>query len=139
MDAGYLVETVETAASWSEFPVLHESVGAALGESLASAPGPYVMSHISHVYETGASLYTTVVAVADRERPIEQWVAAKARVMQAITGSGGTITHHHAVGRDHAPWLPGEIGPLGVSTLAALKRHVDPQGIMNPGVLLEEK
>ena len=138
MDRGFLVETVETATTWRELPALRTSVHAMLTHSLASPPGPYVMSHISHVYETGASLYTTVLAVADQHEPERQWQRAKEAVTSAIVGQGATLTHHHAVGRDHAAWLEDEIGPLGLRALRAVKAQWDPSGVMNPGALLEE-
>lgn len=138
MDAGYLVETVETATTWSDLPALHDAVHQALSDSLGPRPGPYVMSHISHVYETGASLYTTVIAVADQTDPLGQWAGAKAAVTDAIMGQGATLTHHHAVGRDHAPWLAAEIGPLGVGILRSVKQRLDPDDVMNPGSLLPE-
>lgn len=138
MDAGYLVETVETATSWAGLPALHDAVHAALINALGPRPGPYVMSHVSHVYETGASLYTTVIAVADQSDPVGQWARAKRAVGDAIAAEGATITHHHAVGRDHAPWLEGEIGPLGIDVLRSVKDRVDPEGVMNPGNLLPE-
>ena len=139
MDAGYLVETLETATHWSGYLDLHSSVGSSLKAALGPAPGPYVMSHLSHVYETGASLYTTVIAVADRADPMAQWQRAKSAASDALMGAGATITHHHAVGRDHAAWLPREIGPLGMSILRATKRAVDPDGLLNPGVLFGEE
>jgi len=135
MDAGYLVETLETATHWSGYLSLHEQVTSALGETLGPRPGPYVMSHLSHAYETGASLYTTVIAVADRADPVAQWQRAKAATSDALMAAGATITHHHAVGRDHAPWLPEEVGPVGLSILRAAKGAVDPDGLLNPGVL----
>lgn len=136
MDAGYLVETVETSTTWSNLSMVKTAVHEALESSLTSAvTRPYVMTHISHVYETGASLYTTVIAVADQTDPVGQWTSAKAAVSETITATGGTITHHHAVGRDHAPWLTGEIGVLGVDVLRAVKAGVDPNGVCNPGVL----
>ncbi|MBU6313336.1 MAG: FAD-binding oxidoreductase, partial [Actinomycetales bacterium] len=137
MDAGYLVETVETATSWAQLPALHDAVDVSLAHALGPPPGPYVMSHISHVYETGASLYTTVIAVADQGDPVGQWSRAKRAVTDAICEHGGTITHHHAVGRDHAPWLIREIGPLGMDVLESVKSGIDPSSVMNPGVLLE--
>ena len=94
-----------------------------------------VMCHISHTYPTGASLYFTVVAKA-LETPIDQWMRAKSAASEAIVRAGGTITHHHAVGADHRAWLPEEIGELGVRVLAAIKREVDPVGILNPGKLI---
>ncbi len=140
MDAGYLVETVETATTWRNLPRLYASMETALRDALtggtaSSGAKPYVMTHVSHVYETGASLYTTVIAVADQSDPHGQWARAKTAVSDAIVSAGGTITHHHAVGRDHAPWLADEIGELGVRVLRAVKATLDPQGICNPGVL----
>ena len=138
MDLGYVVETVESAAHWSGVPRLHAAVAESLRSSLGPPPGPYVMAHVSHVYETGASVYTTVLAVADRSDPVAQWRAAKREVSEAIVGCGSTITHHHAVGRDHRPWIVDEVGPLGVDVLAAVKKRLDPDGILNPGVLLDD-
>ena len=135
MDQGYLVETLETATHWSGYLALHGDVTAALRDSLGPRPGPYVMSHLSHAYETGASLYTTVIAVADRHEPVAQWQRAKSATSNALMAAGATITHHHAVGRDHAAWLPQEVGPLGMSILRATKGAVDPGGLLNPGVL----
>ncbi len=135
MDAGYLVETLETAIDWRGYLDLHENLTRAIEDSLVSA---YVMSHVSHVYETGASLYTTVIAVADQADPVAQWTLAKNAAMQVIVDSGATVTHHHGVGRDHASWLADEWGALGLEVLASAKRAVDPHGVLNPGVLLPE-
>ena len=137
MDEGYLVETLETATRWSQVAALRHAVVGSLRASLAVPAGttPFVMSHVSHVYETGASLYFTVIAVADPDDPVGQWQQAKAAVTQTLVDSDATITHHHAVGRDHAPWLADEVGPLGVEVLRAVKATLDPQGILNPGVL----
>jgi len=104
-----------------------------------SAPGrtPIVACHISHAYETGASLYFTTIVPRDPDDPEGQWQRAKAAACQAITdGSLGTISHHHAVGVDHAPYLGREIGDLGVDVLAAVKRTLDPDGVLNPGKLV---
>jgi len=132
MDQGYLVETLETATSWSELAALRESVAGALSDSLGRS---YVMSHVSHVYETGASLYLTALASAGPDQA-DRWRAAKAAASEAIVASGATITHHHGVGSDHSPWLEAEVGPAGVGLLRAVKAHLDPDGILNPGVLL---
>ncbi len=108
----------------------------ALHESLtAQGTSPVILCHVSHVYADGASLYFTV-ACAQRPDPIAQWRTAKTSVMQAILAAGGSISHHHGVGRDHRPWLAGEIGELGVSVLSAVKRELDPTGVLNPGILL---
>lgn len=137
MDEGYLVETLETSTWWSELPALRRAIGAALHHSLAdSGPGPLIMSHLSHVYDTGGSLYVTVIARRDSTDSVRQWQSAKEAACQAIVDHHATITHHHAVGRDHAPWLHAEVGVSGIELLRGLKQHFDPQGILNPGVLV---
>jgi alkyldihydroxyacetonephosphate synthase len=132
LDRGVLAETLETAAPWDRLDALRDAVTAALSATL---PGAVVGCHVSHLYATGASLYFTVLARRDAD-PAAQWRRAKAAALDAMLAAGGTITHHHAVGRDHAPWLEREIGPLGAGVLRAAKQHVDPAGVMNPGVLL---
>ncbi len=134
--AGALCETLETATHWSNIAALKAAVtGALTGALEASGTAALVMCHISHVYASGASLYFTVVA-AQRGDPIEQWRAAKAAASDAIVAGGGTITHHHAVGADHRPWMHDEVGPLGVQVLRAVKAALDPAGILNPGKLI---
>ena len=133
LDRGVMVETLETATTWSNLAALRSAVTRALEGSLAA---PLVLCHASHVYATGASLYFTAFAAQDRDDPAGQWQRAKAAAMDAIVGAGGTITHHHAVGADHAPWLPAETGRLGHDVLRVLKERCDPAGIMNPGKLL---
>jgi alkyldihydroxyacetonephosphate synthase len=133
---GALCETLETATSWSNVAALKAAVTDALVGSLSeSGTNALVLCHISHVYPTGASLYFTVVA-GQRGNPIEQWRAAKAAASEAIMRAGGTITHHHAVGADHRPWMATEIGDLGVRVLHAVKDCLDPAGILNPGKLI---
>jgi alkyldihydroxyacetonephosphate synthase len=122
------VETLETATSWSNLAALREAVRAAL-------PGLLVGCHVSHLYPTGASLYFTVLGRRSDD-PAAQWRALKAAACDAIVAAGGTITHHHAVGRDHAPWMAAEVGEIGVGVLRAMKDRCDPAGIMNPGKLL---
>ena len=136
MDIGVLAETLETATTWSNLTALKAAVTAALAESLTSSgTKPIVLCHISHVYPAGASLYFTVVA-ALAEDPQAQWARAKDAASRAIGRAHGTISHHHAVGRDHRPYLETEIGSLGVEVLRAVKGVLDPRGIMNPGVLI---
>ncbi|WP_438353477.1 FAD-binding oxidoreductase [Microbacterium sp. CJ88] len=136
LDIGVLAETLETATTWAQLPVLKAAVTEALIGSLSAAgTKPIVMCHISHVYPAGASLYFTVVA-ALTDSPTTQWTEAKDAASRAILASGGTITHHHAVGRDHRPSLVGEVGELGVAVLRAVKDTLDPRGIMNPGALI---
>lgn len=136
LDKGVCVETLETAAYWAKLSELRTAVRGALIGSL-SAPGrtPVVACHISHAYETGASLYFTVLVPRAEDDPEGQWRQAKAAACEAI-GPLGTITHHHAVGVDHAAYLPREIGTLGVDVLASVKRTLDPDGVLNPGKLL---
>jgi alkyldihydroxyacetonephosphate synthase len=136
LDAGALVETLETATFWSNLYPLRQAVTDALAGSLSgSGTPPLVLCHISHVYETGASLYFTVVC-AQAEDPVAQWWAAKTAANAAIGDTGGTISHHHAVGFDHQPGYRREVGPLAIEALRAVKRTFDPAGILNPGVLL---
>ena len=133
LDAGVLVETLETATFWSNRERVYKAVKQALETSLGE--GTLVLCHISHVYETGCSLYFTV-ATKQGDDPLAQWLAAKAAASDAMIESGATITHHHAVGTDHKPWLAREIGPVGVAMLRGLKDAVDPAGVLNPGVLI---
>lgn len=136
LDAGALVETLETVTFWSSLRRLYEAVSDALRESLTEQGSPpVILCHVSHVYPAGASLYFTV-ACAEREDPLAQWRAAKAAASDAILAAGGSITHHHGVGRDHLPWYEREIGPVGVDVLAAVKGKLDPEGVLNPGVLI---
>ncbi len=132
LDLGVLVETLETATFWSNLENLYSSVKAAL---TATLDNPIVLCHISHVYENGCSLYFTVAA-KELEDGISQWLAAKAAASDAMIATGSTITHHHAVGTDHKPWLAKEIGPVGVEILRAVKERVDPAGVLNPGILV---
>ena len=136
LSAGALCETLETATNWSNVPILKAAVTEALTGALAESGTPaLVLCHISHVYPTGASLYFTVVA-AQRGNPIEQWRAAKSAASDAMVRVGATITHHHAVGADHMPWMRNEVGDVGVQILRAVKAALDPAGILNPGKLI---
>jgi alkyldihydroxyacetonephosphate synthase len=137
MDRGVLVETLETATSWSNLSALYRGVGEALRGTLEARGTPALVTcHVSHLYRSGASLYFTFLARQERGAELEQWRAAKSAATDAIVAARGTITHHHAVGRDHAAWMPAEVGPLGVEVLRAAKDRLDPRGIMNPGKLL---
>jgi alkyldihydroxyacetonephosphate synthase len=137
LDVGYLVETLETAHTWSRLGHLYEEVRAAIGATLATQGTPgIVICHLSHAYRDGASLYFTFLARRRPDAEIEQWRLVKAAACEAIVEAGGTITHHHAVGRDHAPYMRAEIGELGVEVLRAVKERLDPAGIMNPGKLI---
>lgn len=133
LDLGVLVETLETVTFWSRLQAVYDAVRAALTEALGERA--LVLCHVSHVYETGASLYFTVAAPEDDD-PVAQWTAAKAAASDAILVAGGSITHHHGIGRDHKPWLARQIGPVGVDILRAVKDRLDPTHILNPGVLI---
>jgi alkyldihydroxyacetonephosphate synthase len=133
LDVGVLVETLETATWWSHLRELYDAVSAALRTSLGDSA--LVLCHISHVYETGASLYFTVAA-AEGDDPIGRWREAKQAASETIVALGATITHHHGIGTDHQPWLAAEVGEVGVAMLRAVKAAVDPGGILNPGVLV---
>jgi alkyldihydroxyacetonephosphate synthase len=136
LDAGALLETLETATFWSGVPRLYDAVRDALVQSLGDqGTPPMVMCHLSHFYRSGASLYFTVTC-AQGDDPVRQWRQAKAAASDAILAAGGTISHHHGVGVDHRPWYERELGPLAINALRAVKRELDPAGILNPGVLL---
>ncbi|MGW3662053.1 FAD-binding oxidoreductase [Streptomyces sp. NPDC005141] len=136
LDAGAFAETLETATFWSRVPGLYAAVRTALTETLAAAgTPPLVMCHISHVYENGASLYFTVVS-AQGEDAVAHWAPAKQAANEAVLSAGGTISHHHGVGTDHRDSYVQEAGPLGIEALRAVKRRLDPDGLLNPGILL---
>jgi alkyldihydroxyacetonephosphate synthase len=133
---GALVETLETATSWSNLLALKQKVTETVQAQFGAVGSlGLVLCHISHVYDTGASLYFTV-AGAQKGDPIAQWAAVKSAVNDVLLADGGTITHHHAVGSDHRPWMTDEIGPIGVEILRAVKAALDPKGVLNPGKLI---
>jgi alkyldihydroxyacetonephosphate synthase len=141
MDRALGVDTLETATSWSNIARLHRAVREALDQAMrATAPAQgargLVFAHISHSYHDGASLYFTYIFPRDLGDEIGQWKRIKAAASDAITANGGTISHHHGVGEDHRPWLEAEKGAIGIAVLRAIKRELDPVGIMNPGKLL---
>lgn len=137
MAMGAMVETLETAHTWSRLGELHTAVGGAIRDSLAEQGTPgLVFCHLSHAYADGASLYLTFIARSRRGAEVEQWARVKRAACDAIVAGGGTITHHHGVGRDHAPYMEAEVGTTGLEALRALKERLDPAGIMNPGKLL---
>lgn len=138
LSSGVLAETLETATSWADLLSLHAAVKDALTEALDDDEGGVVvLCHVSHTYPTGASLYFTV-ATATGTDPAARWDRAKRAASDAIVANGGTITHHHAVGTDHRPWMTAELGPLGVEVLRAVKSALDPEGVLNPGKLIPE-
>jgi alkyldihydroxyacetonephosphate synthase len=137
MGMGAMVETLETSHTWTRLGELHAAVGGAIRVSLAYQGSPWLaFCHLSHAYADGASLDFTIIARARRGAEIEQWAAVKRAACEAIVATGGTITHHHAVGRDHAPYMEAEVGETGIEVLRAVKEQLDPTGIMNPGKLM---
>jgi alkyldihydroxyacetonephosphate synthase len=137
LDHGIMAETLETAAPWSALMALYAAVRAAIAQALADRGTPgRVMCHISHLYPDGASLYFTFLARQQEGAELEQWQGVKAAACEAIVGAGGTITHHHAIGRDHLPWMQAEVGERGVGLLRSMKAELDPAGILNPGKLV---
>ena len=131
---GFTVETFETAVTWSGLAQLLESVGEGVE---GAARGALLMVRITHVYPDGAAPYFTVIAPAPRGAEVERWDEIKAAASEAILAGGGTITHHHAVGRDHRRWYDRERPELHATALRAAKQALDPSWILNPGVLLD--
>ncbi|HEV3002217.1 MAG TPA: FAD-binding oxidoreductase [Solirubrobacteraceae bacterium] len=132
---GVLSDTFETAITWERFPAFHEQVMAAARE--AAGERAHVSCRFTHVYPDGPAPYYTIIAPADRGSEVEQWAQIKAAAADALIAAGGTITHHHAVGRDHRPWYDRQRPDPFAAALRGAKGAVDPAGIMNPGVLLD--
>lgn len=136
---GVMVDTLETATSWRHFAQLHQAVKNAVQEVYWKSGRPgLVFAHLSHAYADGASLYFTMIVGQDADDPIGQWEELKQAATDAIVANHGTISHHHAVGYEHRPWMKAQYGEKGLEILRALKEKFDPKGIMNPGKLLPE-
>ena len=138
---GAVVETFETAVTWDRFPALHAGVLDAIRGALraAGAERHFVSCRFTHVYADGPAPYFTVIAPGRAGAELEQWAAVKEAASEAILRLGGTITHHHAVGRDHRPWYDRERPEPFAEALRAAKRTFDPAGILNPGVLVDPR
>ena len=132
---GLIVETVETACTWNRFEALHAAVIAAV-QAAAPAKVAMVTCRFTHVYPDGPAPYFTIVTPGRRGAEVGIWDEIKHAVSEAIVAAGGTITHHHAVGRDHRPWYEQQRSPLFAAALQAAKDALDPRGILNPGVLI---
>jgi alkyldihydroxyacetonephosphate synthase len=134
---GLVHETFETAVTWDRFPAFHAAVLDATRRAMQEACGGGALScRFAYVYPDGPAPYYSVYAPGRPGGELEQWDAIKAAASEAILTFGGTITHHHSVGRDHAPWYRREASELFTAALGATKAELDPAGIMNPGVLL---
>jgi len=132
---GILTETFETAITWERFGALHAAVVAACSDAIG--PGGRVTCRISHVYPDGPAPYFTVLAPARRGEEVQQWVQIKRAATDALMAAGGTVTHHHAVGRDHRHWYDQQRPEPFAAALRAAKAAVDPAGLLNPGVLID--
>lgn len=140
-DEGYAVDTLETATTWDKVPRMVERIEAALHAALADeGERIHVFTHLSHVYPQGASIYTTYLyrQAGSPDETLRRWEALKGAASRTILECGGTISHQHGVGRDHAPYLAAEKGALGLAALADVARRFDPDGRMNPGILFAE-
>jgi alkyldihydroxyacetonephosphate synthase len=138
LSIGVLSDTFETACTWTQFPSLHARVVAAVQRALDDECGGGLVScRFTHVYPDGPAPYYTFVGPLRLGGEAAQWTAIKAAASDALTAAGGTITHHHAVGRVHRPWYDRERPALYADALRATKRTFDPGGILNPGVLID--
>jgi alkyldihydroxyacetonephosphate synthase len=136
---GYAIDTVETACDWSRVtPMMHALESAATHALAQSGELVHTYTHLSHLYAQGASVYTTFAyrLAGNYDVDLARWKALKTAVCQAIVDNGGTISHQHGVGIDHAPYLGEEKGAMGLSAMRQLFHHFDPDGMMNPGKLL---
>jgi len=139
--AGYAVDTLETAVAWDRVPAMAASLAPAIRRGLADeGERVHAFTHLSHVYPTGSSLYTTFVfrLADDPDATLARWRHLKATASETIVRLGGTISHQHGVGSDHAAYLAAEKGELGMAALGDLARRFDPAGVMHPGVLLPD-
>jgi alkyldihydroxyacetonephosphate synthase len=135
---GMITETFESAITWDKFADFHEGVTAAVRDALDSiCGGGHLTCRFTHVYPDGPAPYFTVLAPARKGSQLQQWAEVKAAAAAAVLRYGGTITHHHAVGRDHRSWYEQQRPALFGAALAAAKAALDPEAILNPGVLLE--
>jgi alkyldihydroxyacetonephosphate synthase len=135
---GVLAETFETAITWDAFPAFHETVlEAAAGAARAASGQALVTCRLAFAYPDGAAPYYTVLAPARRGEEPAQWQEIKRAASDAVLAAGGTITHHHAVGRDHRPWYDRQRPGPFAAALRAAKAAIDPAGILNPGVLVD--
>jgi alkyldihydroxyacetonephosphate synthase len=142
LSVGVLSDTFETACTWTAFPELHARVTAAVGGALKevcgeACGGGLVSCRLTHVYPDGPAPYYTFIGALRPGSELAQWRAIKTAAAEALAATGGTITHHHAVGRTHRPWYDRERPQLFGEALRAIKRELDPRGVLNPGVLVD--
>lgn len=134
---GVLVDTLETATNWENLEHLHSSVLSSIVQATAETGSrSLVTTHVAHCYPDGASLDVTFMARIAEGEELAQWETIKHKATECIIRNNGALSHHHGIGYEHAPWMPGEVGALGLGALRALKQLFDPANIMNPGKLL---
>ena len=137
--AGLINDTFETAITWDRFETLHDKVKAATERAILEATGVKgeVTCRFTHVYPDGPAPYFSFHALGRHGALLEQWQVIKNAASDALIAAGGTITHHHAVGRDHRSWYDRQRPELFAAALRGAKRELDPQGMLNPGVLID--
>ena len=138
VSAGIIHDTFETSITWDRFEAMHAGITAAMHDALKQVTGRegYVSTRFTHVYPDGPAPYYTFIGLGRQDRLLDQWQELKTRASDAVIAHGGTITHHHAVGRDHMPWYRQQVPELFQDALGAAKGTLDLHGIMNPGVLV---
>lgn len=134
-----ITETFETACTWDRAPGLYESVRRDLGDVVREVTGTAgtINCRFTHVYPDGPAPYFTVIAPGRRGKEVAMWDEIKSAAMQILTDHGATVTHHHAVGRDHRPGYDRQRPEPFAHALRAVKKSLDPAGILNPGVLFD--
>ena len=138
MDRGITSDVSETSTVWSNIVPLYRATTTALRAAILDSDSkvkPWVGCHISHTYQCGASLYLTFACRQQQGQEMQQYLHAKRAVQQSFMDHGATLSHHHAVGTEHLPWLTDDISPVGVMAVAAIKGGLDPGNVMNPGRL----
>jgi len=135
---GIITDTFETSITWERFPGFYEAVLEATEKAMRDVTGQpgSVSCRFTHCYPDGPAPYFSFQAKGRHGALAEQWLAIKSKVLDVVIEKGGTITHHHAVGRDHMPWYQRQRPELFAAALAGAKSRLDPNGILNPGVLL---
>jgi alkyldihydroxyacetonephosphate synthase len=137
LDHGVAIDTMETAFEWSRLEEGHTRVLEAMRAAThRHAGGGLALGHLSHSYPDGACVYFIVIYPVRSSDAWSQWREIKRAITDAIVDAGGTVSHHHGIGTDHAPWLAREKGDLGIAAIQALRSTLDPEGMMNPGKLV---
>lgn len=137
LDRNLLVDTLETATEWGNVEVLCRELTTTLTKTIESTGSKaIVLTHLSHVYHDGASIYITFLGKQSVGQELEQWQRIKDAASDCIMRLGGTISHHHGVGYEHAKWMAAEAGEVGLNALRAVKQTLDPNGILNPGKII---